>query len=391
MKVVVYNPSLEILGGGEKYSCTIAEILSAEHDVHLLSHAEHISKNQIEERLNVDLSSVKIVYLPKFQNIQYVSGYFNVPRIFKYYKERKNYGMEFQRNFDLFVNIAVGEPIFCHAKTGILHVQFPFDLPPRKLRRFPKLPQWLYYTIEWKNRIKSYRCIIVNSNFTKMWLKKRWNVNSNILYPPIDTEKFRSGKERKKIILNVGRFFVGGHNKKQHILIGAFRDLCDDGLKGWELHLIGGITNNNKDQNYLDRLYQESMGYPILIHKNFPFAELQKYYQESSIYWHATGYGEREEDHPEKMEHFGMTTVEAMSAGCVPVVINRGGQPEIVRHNIDGYLWGNLDELKNYTKLLVDNEEALISMSRACKKRSQYFGKEEFRKRLLEIVRKVNK
>ncbi len=36
----------------------------------------------------------------------------------------------------------------------------------------------------------------------------------------------------------------------------------------------------------------------------------------------------------------GMTTPEAMSAGCVPVVIRKGGQPEIVRHGLDGFLWG---------------------------------------------------
>jgi len=57
MKVASYNPFLEVLGGGEKYSCTIAEVLGAEHDVHLLSHDEQVSKNQIEERLNVDLNA----------------------------------------------------------------------------------------------------------------------------------------------------------------------------------------------------------------------------------------------------------------------------------------------------------------------------------------------
>ena len=38
-------------------------------------------------------------------------------------------------------------------------------------------------------------------------------------------------------------------------------------------------------------------------------------------------------------EHFGITTVEAMAAGCVPVVIDKADQREIVRHVTDGYRW----------------------------------------------------
>jgi hypothetical protein len=58
--------------------------------------------------------------------------------------------------------------------------------------------------------------------------------------------------------------------------------------------------------------------------------------------WHATGYGFDAEQYPAKQEHFGMTTVEAMSAGAVPVVLNTGGQREIVTHGDDGFLWGEL-------------------------------------------------
>lgn len=388
--MAIYNPSLETLGGGEKYSCTMAEALSTEHQVHILSHSPHITRDQIEERFNVDLGKVKIIYLPKFKNNIERCKLFGVPRIIKYYKDRKKYGSEFQKNYDLFVNITVKEPFFCHSRNGILHVQFPFELHPSKIRRvFHKLPQYLYYSFEWWKRINSYRCIVVNSNFTKFWLKKRWNVDSIVLYPPVDTNMSRIDRRKKKVILCVGRFFVGGHSKKQHIMISAFKDLCLDGLNDWELHLIGGVLNNDKDQEYFKKLQFEAQGYPIFFHINISYAELRKYYKESSIFWHATGYGENEEEHPEKMEHFGMTTVEAMSAGCVPVVIKRGGQPEIVRHNLDGFLWDNLEELKSYTMLVSNNPGLLSNMSENSKKRSRYFDKKEFERKFMEIVRNI--
>jgi glycosyltransferase involved in cell wall biosynthesis len=391
MKVAIYNPSLEALGGGEKYLCTIAEALSAEHEVHILSHSPHIKREQLEERLDVDLSKVDFVYLPRLENISSKYKIFGVPRILKYYNDRKNHGSEFQNNYDLLVNVTITEPFFCHSKIGILHVQFPFEKHPREIRRkLRKLPQYLYYSFEWWKRIRSYRCIVVNSNFTRFWLQKRWKADGIVLYPPIDANKFRTDMGKKKMILSVGRFFLGGHNKKQHIMIKAFKELCEDGFKDWELHLIGGVTNSEKDQIYLQQLYEEGKGYPIFIHVNIPFTDTQKYYEESSIYWHATGYGENEEEHPEKLEHFGITTVEAMSAGCVPIVIKRGGQPEIVRHNLDGYLWNNLEELKSYTVSVSNNPELLRGMSKSSTERSRHFDKKEFERKFLEIVKKAS-
>jgi glycosyltransferase involved in cell wall biosynthesis len=53
------------------------------------------------------------------------------------------------------------------------------------------------------------------------------------------------------------------------------------------------------------------------------------------------------------MEHFGISTVEAMSAGGVPVVYNGGGLPEIVRDGKDGFLWKSTDELIDKTVSII--------------------------------------
>ena len=54
-------------------------------------------------------------------------------------------------------------------------------------------------------------------------------------------------------------------------------------------------------------------------------AQLKSLYQTAKIFWHAKGMDVDEHLHPDLTEHFGMTTVEAMAGGCVPVVINKGG------------------------------------------------------------------
>ena len=98
----------------------------------------------------------------------------------------------------------------------------------------------------------------------------------------------------------------------------------------------------------------------------------------ASIFWHATGFGVDQNENPSRMEHFGISTVEAMAQGCVPVVIKRGGQPEIVRHGVDGFLWETLEELEHYTWLLARDDELRRSMSHSARQRAQVFRKERF-------------
>jgi len=78
------------------------------------------------------------------------------------------------------------------------------------------------------------------------------------------------------------------------------------------------------------------------------------------------------------VEHFGISTAEAMAAGCVPVVINKGGQPEIVEHGVNGFVWETLDELRNYTTRLINDDALRAKMSEAARKRAQVFRSESF-------------
>ena len=49
-------------------------------------------------------------------------------------------------------------------------------------------------------------------------------------------------------MLSVGRFFPTGqgHSKKQLEMVAAFRALVDDGLRDWELHLVGGCSDGGR-------------------------------------------------------------------------------------------------------------------------------------------------
>jgi len=223
------------------------------------------------------------------------------------------------------------------------------------------------------------------SDYSQKWIKRYWHRESDVINPPVDVGELPVDKKHPQI-LNVGRFFAGSHNKKHLELVTAFKNMVDRGLSGWELHLVGGSTPGEEHQAYMDQVRNAVVGYPITIHLDAPFEELVYLYATSSIYWHATGYGEDEKKNPERFEHFGITTVEAMASGCVPIVIDKGGQPELVKHNINGYLWSTLAELQTFTLGLIDNDHLREKLAAQAVIDSTKYDKNHHNARLDELL-----
>ena len=233
----------------------------------------------------------------------------------------------------------------------------------------------------------SYKLVWGISQFTQRWISRYWGLSSALLYPPVDVGRFDAGARLqaprgaftpKPYILSVGRFFAGQHNKQHLAMIAAFKRLVDDGLSGWELRLVGGLTPGTVHTRYLDEVHAAAQGYPIWVEAGLPFDELVQRYQGAAVYWHAAGFGEDEERAPIKAEHFGITTVEAMAAGCVPVVIARGGQPELVTHGVDGFLWQTLEELSAYTLRLLQDEGLRHTMAASARGSARRFDQPHF-------------
>lgn len=229
--------------------------------------------------------------------------------------------------------------------------------------------------------LKSYQRILTISKFSQKWITKYWGLRSEVLYPPVSVAKFSPSKQKKNWIVHVGRFFVTGHCKKQLDLVKVFRRLVDEkGLTDWELHFVGSVHEGKKHQEYFDQVKYFAEGYPVQFHLDAPFSELKSVLSQSKIYWHATGLDENEEDNPILFEHFGITTVEAMASGCVPVVIEAGGQKEIVTSE-SGFTWKTRDELLEKTLLLTNDQELLEKLSEGAVKRSAYFSRARFQER----------
>lgn len=240
---------------------------------------------------------------------------------------------------------------------------------------------------EAERTLASYDHILANSRFTQHWIERRWQRASDVLYPAVDVDVALSKLSPKRpSIISVGRFFAGAHNKQHLPMIAAFRALWDAGLQDWEYHLVGGCDLDQREQReYLGRVQAAAAGYPIQVHVNAPLATVQRLYSESSLFWHAAGYDEDEQRNPDAVEHFGITTIEAMAAGCVPLVIAKGGQVETVEDGVSGLLWRTLEELQAHTRRVANDAALRERLAAGARERSQAFSLDAFAARVHEV------
>ena len=177
-----------------------------------------------------------------------------------------------------------------------------------------------------------YKKVISNSNFTSHWIEQYWGVKSFLLYPPVKIGFGKNGRssERKATkILSVGRFIEprNGHSKNQLELVKAFKKLQQLSEEKFELHLVGGLDTRN--QKYFEKVKRLSRDTGVVLYPNASAETLDNLYRSSTFYWHATGLNVSK-NKPEKMEHFGISVVEAIGNGLIPVVFDSAGPSEIL-------------------------------------------------------------
>jgi glycosyltransferase involved in cell wall biosynthesis len=110
---------------------------------------------------------------------------------------------------------------------------------------------------------------------------------------------------------------------------------------------------------------------------NASFEELHSLRLKSKVYLHAMPY-----------EHFGISIVEAMALGCVPVVHRSGGPwyDILERREIYGYAYSSVTEAVTKIKILINDPSQYIEKALLALRRSKAFTYEKFSKRLYEVL-----
>jgi O-antigen biosynthesis protein len=230
-----------------------------------------------------------------------------------------------QCRFSAVIGNSIVPPVQAFGDRSVYHIQFPFYIPDKQVE---ERGHWL-------------------AGYDEIWVYSEYvrrNVNGLIRHyglkaPPIrliracavwsDATAGLPWPERRTI-LTVGRFFAGGHNKRQDVVIEAFRRIVDGGTHDVELALAGSIHPSPEGRSRFHELQARAQGLNCAFYPNIARADLAALYERSAVLIHATGFGVDADEFPERLEHWGITPIEAASFGCIPVVYGRGGPREVV-------------------------------------------------------------
>ena len=392
LRVSIYNePRGSGIGGSEFVAALLAEAFAKDHQVDLYHRIPSLTAEKLAANSGADLKNVQLhcIDLPD------IESQLSRRNPLSHYKQSQKFLAELSEGYDIFVAIMHGVPPFSHAKKGALICLFPTPTAPYvkpeggvEVELARKRPaKYLYQSWAWKRRMATYQLKTAISDFSRSWAQKRWGIDCEIVYPPVDVEFGRVEKE--KIILSVGRFALDteGHTKKQKEMLGVYSRLEGERPLDWKYFCVGGLSATPEHKAYFEKLSALAAPSGAQLVANIDRGELKRLYERASIFWHAAGYGEDQNTRPIFVEHFGISTVEAMAAGCVPVVINKGGQPEIVEHGVNGFVWETLDELRDYTMRLINDDSLRMKMSEAAHKRAQVFSREVFVENFINRLR----
>jgi glycosyltransferase involved in cell wall biosynthesis len=363
------------VGGAELKMAQLAAAWSRTHDVDLIHHRPPLTRERLASFADEDFRGFRILPVPREPPPP------SSRNLVRRFRAAREWHRNLSESYDLFVNCTHWEPCFAHARTSVLLVLFPFFVRDADDASLSHAPAWkrsihrAYYGIEWKRRLATYDRFLANSDYSRQWAKTRWGVDCQVVYPPVDVDIPPAPKE--PLILSVGRFSTKAHGKKQLEMMQAFR-ASGLGTAGWTYASVGGLNSREENHAYFERVRAAGAGLPTIVESNLDRSALKDLFARARIFWHATGLNDDTEAHPELAEHFGISTVEAMAAGCVPVVINKGGQAEIVEHGISGFVWTSIEQLLNYSQMLTTDPGLWARMSAAARQRAQGFSRRRF-------------
>ncbi|MCP5047506.1 MAG: glycosyltransferase family 4 protein [bacterium] len=366
--MAIYDHTSHLIGGGQKYGFTVANALKDVFDITLIANREITHKN-ILDWYHLDLSNckIKIIPIPFFKESD--SPHLDPGRVTARIENPFHIISRESGNYDFFINNSMNEKVYPLSNVSALICHFP-----------ERRPKDYFYADQ-------YTHVIYNSRYTAGWIEKKWKFTPHKhIYPPVDMAPGNKDTEKENIILSVARFEEGG-SKKQMEMVRTFLKLnrrFPELMNQWRLVLAGG-SGDPESNGYLKaikRQIEKNNASKIQLMVNCPGDALKELYGRASVFWHLCGLDQTD---PALVEHFGMTIVEAMQNGLVPIVFDGGGQREIVEQDSSGFRVASTAALMAATLKLVREPGLRKKLGANAIERSQLFSRETFEKRVREF------
>lgn len=309
--VGIFCPTLNVYGGGEFVALTIAKTLAQNnYDVTLFVN-EQVNPMEIQKFFGENLPPfIKTIVKPSLAHPRGLIDFYQT--IIRSYI--------FKLKCDIWVD-AYSNRIF--PWSNIIYIHFPFlnhfhyrpKFPYLKSRNFLAIASLPYVMLEKNLRGDRGKLILTNSQYTAEEIRRFSGRKVEVLYPPVPSINFDinlTKNGRKNMVVSISRFEPGKGLEK----IPYIASLTDSDI---QFAIIGRLHYRNTLLS-LQKLIT-GLGLKDRV-KLFPDAtrlEMKQILRNAKIYLH-TMIG----------EHFGISIVEAMAMGCIPIVHDSGGPKEYV-------------------------------------------------------------
>lgn len=361
--LALYDHAIHFIGGAQKYGLTMAATLQDTFNITILANKD-VGLEDFRQWYGLDLSRcrIKILKLPYYEKKEAVHL---DPALISTLEPNPFHPVSRESgNYDIFVNNSMNEMVYPLANISVLVCHFP-----------ERRPRTYFYA-------DRYDYIIYNSRYTSEWIAKKWKIPSHEhIYPYVETKAEDGEKPKKKLLLSVARFEVEGTKRQKEMMETYLRldTLYPEATEGWKFVLAGGSSPGNRYLAALEEWLSQHPNHNIELRVNISAAEIESLYNEATLFWHLCGIVH---DDPSAVEHFGMTTIEAMRHGVVPIVYDGGGLPEIVDDGVDGFRVKSRALLLERTLELLRNPALVSRLSQAARRKAQEFSREKFEARV---------
>lgn len=322
MKFGLLSSSLNVPGGAEYVAINIIEALKENnHEIVFLS------TEKIEDE------KIRYYWNKKIQVDQTIC----IPDIFKPYDRYGIYVRAFKNNILKKKSELV---IDNYSSTllpwnDIIYIHYPYGISRNysELGAFTKAYFYPYKKMLEKS-IKNIdkKLIIANSEYTSKAIKNTYGVDSKIIYPPVSTiykENSAINYERTNNVVTVSRFSSGKN-------LDIIPQIAKNVDKATTFSLLGGYGDKETIDNLNNLIDKFDLRDRVKLIVNPSREEIVNALKGSKIYLHTM-----------KGEHFGISIIEGMSAGCIPVVPNSGGPTEFVDEELRYDELGRASEIIN--------------------------------------------
>jgi len=359
MRIAIIHAFFNIVGGGEYLVLNIVEALSKKYSIDIYTTSKP-NKDFVKDIFGIDVSrfnfkKIELLTLidnfPRLVLLKKLLKYHSLSRIIDYIVEDYDFSIETQSNIPLPVDLSyIHYPLLAE----IFH-----DLRGKGL--YGILLKRLYK--KWFSSVRSGR-IVCNSRFTARMIYRYYHVLPDVIHPPVDTEYFKcENNDRDNAIATVSRLIPEKNLDKIPVLSRL--------VKGYVFRVIGSRAFGS------DKVIEKLTGYNnIRVYVNVERTLLKKLLCTSKIYLH-----------PPFREHFGISVVEAMSSGLVPIVYYDSGSCTDIVSKVNPRLC--YSDIRDVPKIIKFIEKHYDELQQKSIQVSRMFDKRVFQRKIMEYVEKL--